>query len=239
MASDGGKIASSSQKAKQDNADGAGGRLRLGFSSLLTIIFLSVAAIALAYIGGVMSGRHLYAPVPNAQVRTDQKKITPAEKSEDHKILSAEELEFARVLRGESRPTPPISAESIDKQPQLTGIPQKGTPEEASQPVATEAKKPQESGINVSTQTPLPTSVEGISDYVFQLAAFKDETGADRLRQQLEGFGLRTRLEKDGKLCIVLVLIRGSEERVAELANIAAQLRLGTPLMRSRNAVPH
>lgn len=44
-------------------------------------------------------------------------------------------------------------------------------------------------------------------DYVFQVAVFKDEDSVDSLRQRLEGRGLRTRMQRDGKLFLVLVLL--------------------------------
>lgn len=233
MGSDGDKTARHSQTTRQDNAEEKRNRLTLGISSLVAIVFLSVAAISLAYIGGVMSGRHLYSPRQNKELDANiLKSQTPLDKRGEQKILSAEELEFARVLRGENRPPQPLRAENQEKLPEAA--PPKEPVQDGGVPGAAS-----EDPLRTATDTPgVSPTPAGISDYVFQLAAFRDEAAADRLRQELEGFGLRTRLEKDGRLCIVLVLIRGPEERVSELANIAAQLRLGAPLMRSRKPVP-
>ena len=71
-------------------------------------------------------------------------------------------------------------------------------------------------------------------DYVFQVGAFKDEESADSLRQRLEGRGLRTRMQRDGKLFLVLVLLRGDASRAAEVPRITEELRLGQPILRSR-----
>ncbi|WP_300909396.1 SPOR domain-containing protein, partial [uncultured Desulfovibrio sp.] len=70
--------------------------------------------------------------------------------------------------------------------------------------------------------------------YVFQVGAFKDEESVDSLRQRLEGRGLRTRMQRDGKLFLVLVLLRGDAARAAEVPRITEELRLGQPILRSR-----
>lgn len=74
-------------------------------------------------------------------------------------------------------------------------------------------------------------------DYIFQVAAFKDEDSVDALRQRLEGRGLRTRMQRDGKLFLVLVLLRGDAARAAEVPQIMEEMRLGQPMLRSRKAV--
>ena len=99
-------------------------------SSLLAACFLVVAAVALAYVGGVMSGRAYWRGHP-AQVGVAGgalKKGVVVEPAEEdvpkQKILAAEELRFARVLRGESLP------------PGMTDGPQARTPAAAAmQPV--------------------------------------------------------------------------------------------------------
>ncbi|MBD5538841.1 MAG: SPOR domain-containing protein, partial [Desulfovibrio sp.] len=74
-------------------------------------------------------------------------------------------------------------------------------------------------------------------DYVFQMGAFRDEDSVDSLRQRLEGRGLRTRMQREGKLYVVLVLLRGDPARAEEVARIAEELRLGKPLLKSRKSV--
>ncbi|WP_300916386.1 SPOR domain-containing protein, partial [uncultured Desulfovibrio sp.] len=74
-------------------------------------------------------------------------------------------------------------------------------------------------------------------DYVFQVGAFRDEESVDNLRQRLEGWGLRTRMQREGKLYVVLVLLRGDAARAEEVMRIAEELRLGAPMVRSRKPV--
>ena len=85
-------------------------------------------------------------------------------------------------------------------------------------------------------QAPPPTPAT-MHDYVFQVGAFRDEASVDDLRQRLEGRGLRTRMERSGKLYLVLVLLRGTDERAAEIPRIMEELRLGKPMLRSRKPV--
>ena len=79
--------------------------------------------------------------------------------------------------------------------------------------------------------------VGNMFDYVFQVGAFKDEESVDSLRQRLEGRGLRTRLQRSGKLLVILVLLRGNEARAAEVAHACEGLNLGKPILRSKTPV--
>ena len=223
-------------------------------SSLLAACFLVVAAVALAYVGGVMSGRAYWRGHP-AQVGVAGgalKKGVVVEPAEEdvpkQKILAAEELRFARVLRGESLP------------PGMTDGPQARTPAAvAMQPVGAPAAPaagqrspapatPPTTGANAGQAAqPAPENhpvvlnslqpVGNMFDYVFQVGAFKDEESVDGLRQRLEGRGLRTRLQRSGKLLVILVLLRGNEARAAEVVHACEGLNLGKPILRSKTPV--
>ena len=223
-------------------------------SSLLAACFLVVAAVALAYVGGVMSGRAYWRGHP-AQVGVAGgalKKGVVVEPAEEdvpkQKILAAEELRFARVLRGESLP------------PGMTDGPQARTPAAvAMQPVGAPAAQaagqrspapatPPTTGVNAGQAAqPAPENhpvvlnslqpVGNMFDYVFQVGAFKDEESVDGLRQRLEGRGLRTRLQRSGKLLVILVLLRGNEARAAEVVHACEGLNLGKPILRSKTPV--
>lgn len=238
-------------------------------SSLLAACFLVVAAIALAYVGGVMSGRAYWRGHP-AQVGVAGgalKKgvvVEPAEEAAPkQKILAAEELRFARVLRGESLP------------PGMTDVPQARTPAAAATqaagqaPAGQAAAQRQQAGASANTPAGAPANtpagasasaaqagqaaqpvpenhpvvlnslqpVGNMFDYVFQVGAFKDEESVDSLRQRLEGRGLRTRLQRSGKLLVILVLLRGNEGRAAEVVHACESLNLGKPILRSKTPV--
>ena len=225
-------------------------------SSLLAACFLVVAAIALAYVGGVMSGRAYWRGHP-AQVGVAGgalKKgvvVEPAEEdAPKQKILAAEELRFARVLRGESLP------------PGMADGPQARTPAAAAmQPVGAQVAQAAGQHSQASAPASAPTAganagqaaqpvpenhpvvlnslqpVGNMFDYVFQVGAFKDEESVDGLRQRLEGRGLRTRLQRSGKLLVILVLLRGNEARAAEVVHACEGLNLGKPILRSKTPV--
>lgn len=74
-------------------------------------------------------------------------------------------------------------------------------------------------------------------DFVFQVAAFRNVDGADRLRQRLEGQGLRTRGQKSGKLTLVMVHMRGTDLDAANLKAELQRMRLGSPLQKSKKRV--
>ena len=74
-------------------------------------------------------------------------------------------------------------------------------------------------------------------DFVFQVAAFRNVDDADRLRQRLEGQGLRTRGQKGGKLTLVMVHMRGTDLDAANLKEELQRMRLGSPLQKSKKRV--
>ena len=87
-------------------------------------------------------------------------------------------------------------------------------------------------------QAPAAVVQEQIYDYVFQVAAFKGEDDADRLRKRLEGRGLRTRLQKSGKVQLVMVNLRGTELDAGNLREELKRMKLGAPIQASQKAVP-
>ncbi|MDE5832014.1 MAG: SPOR domain-containing protein, partial [Desulfovibrio sp.] len=187
---------------KNAEESGKGKRLaRVSLSSLLTLCFLAIVAVATAYIGGVMSGRHMGG---DDKPSTPSAREIPAPVSGDsskiNEIIAAEDLEFARVLRGEPRrktekPAPASEspgASSGDGAAAENHARADGTREN-------ETAKETEAG----PASP-PKQPSTMRDYVFQAGAFRDEASADSLRWKLEGYGLRTRLEKKNKFYIVL-----------------------------------
>lgn len=186
-------------------------KFELRFSSLVTVIFLAFAAIGIAYVAGVMTGRHGSA-AGEAAPRGAAVSPAPVEEGKEERVLSAEELEYARVLRG------------------VTAAPAKPEEPAAETPPPAE-EKPQE-----PDERPAPPD-NNIYDYVFQMGAFRDETMADNLRQELEGAGFRTILEKSGKMLVVLIRLRGDGHRADEVMMLAEKLRLGKPIVRSRKIV--
>lgn len=197
----------------------------LRLTSFFAACFLVVAAIVLAYLAGVMRGRthadsaagqHVAVNAATAD-KTDGRHNTPQRNNnENQRILAPEELRFASILRDN-----PITAPRTQPFKPVTASPQP-----AAQPDAIPRTD--------ENLSPQPTQQQPMNDYVFQVAALKDEDSVDALRQRLEGKGLRTRMQRDGKIFLVLVLLRGDETRAAEVTQLMADMRLGKPVMRSR-----
>lgn len=237
--------------------------LRLRLSSLLGLAFLGVAAIALAYVGGVMTGRASAsaerrlaaveagrtAPQPPLPEARAAREAAPAgAPQEGPGILAPEELRFARALRNEDgapeppalqRPAPaPVAAAPQAPAPatQLPGQVPALLPGQAVQPLP--GVTPLPAGAPQGLPTSQAVAPPGpMQDYVFQMGAFRDEDSVDNLRQRLEGRGLRTRMQREGKLYLVLVLLRGDAARAEEVTRIAEELRLGKPMLKSRKPV--
>jgi len=74
-------------------------------------------------------------------------------------------------------------------------------------------------------------------DYVYQVAAFKSDEDADKLRTRLEGKGLHTRTQKNGKLVLVMVNMRGTEDDAFNLREDLRHMKLGVPIMVSQKPV--
>ena len=226
-------------------------------SSLLAVGFLVVAAVVLAYLGGVMSGRAYWKalpqPVAARRAAPASGAVSPAPSTDDEgpipggtagnvneaaepkqKVLAAEELRFSRVLRNDAatgdaplKPLPPMTP----VQPKPAGVVQAGVPQGAAAQAAQGQGAAQPAGI---VKAP---PVSGLYDYVFQVGAFKDADSVDSLRQRLEGRGMRTKMERSGKLHVVLVLLRGDEARAAEVVRATESMGLGKPIQRSRKPV--
>lgn len=247
---------SKSQAPKNDQAD-RGRPLR--FSSLMAVCFLVPAALALAYVAGVMSGRAYYrGPQPN--VVSAPRDAAPGEQipfetlfalgveliqegaGEGGRILTAEELHFAGALR--NAPGDRVHAEKAQPAGATAATHSKDargtvsvTPMQPAQ--AMHPAPPMQLAVaEGQAPAPPPKPVESsLFDYTFQVGVFKDEDTVDALRQRLEGRGLRTRMQREGKLYVVFVLMRGTESRVAELGHILEELRLGAPLLRGKKPV--
>ncbi|MBD5552806.1 MAG: hypothetical protein HDQ44_00560 [Desulfovibrio sp.] len=221
---------------EQEKASAGSRKRRINISvsttSVLTLVMLIIAAMTTAYIWGVMTGRAGSAAKPGP-LASGQPALPAAPPDELGRILQAHELGFTRALRGQKPLAPAAASEAVPEAPAETAARAVAEPAAEQQPAA-QAPAP----ANVQAE-PAGAAVESgvINDYLFQVAALRDEQACDNLRQKLEGYGLRTRMEHSGKVYIVLIAMRGNEDRVRELARIAAELRLGAPLLRSRKPV--
>lgn len=254
-------------------------RWNLRLSTLVVALFLSVAAVALAYVTGVMLGRasiNAERAAAQAQAASGGDSAAKAEGGADtrpdaasdagtadagdehpgRRILAAEELRFARALRNEEERGAPAQSATPAQTPRAPSA-GAGTAPGAVGTTAQGMQGVQQGGQTAATATSgtgiVPGLVQpgqpaaadamarqqadGVRDYVFQVGAFRDEASVDALRERLEGYGLRTRMQREGKLLVVLVLVRGTPARAAEVVAAAEALRLGAPILRSSRPV--
>lgn len=216
---------------------------------LFCTLFLLAAALPLAYMGGVATGRYTLekeyeevaalpvSPLQEESGAEDGEGGNAKDRDEDTElaqgILRPKDLGFVRFLRaapGEKVPEPgkmQIMKPAVAPQPQ-------GTQAQGSEPVMAPGMSP----ARVSGGPPEPPrQAADLFDFVFQTAAFRTRDAAENLRMQLEAEGFRSRLETQGRLYLVLLLTRGPLSRVGEVQALMQRLRLGVPIERSRRAV--
>lgn len=241
---------SSSRRAQDHPQQTPAAGLQLTLPVLVTAGVLFVAALVLAYLGGVMTGRAQWASSLEesraalaAAAATDGQKDdaagegqaadadSAAEALAEASVLAASELRFSRALRAE----PGARLEPVSPPLPAAQAPRPAAGEAPAYPPMPPGMQP---AVPAGEKAPPPPTPTDMYDFVFQLGAFRDAGIVDDLRQRLEGRGLRTRMERSGKLYLVMVVLRGTDERAREVEAIAQDMHLGKPLMRSRKPVP-
>ena len=201
---------------------------------LLTAAIVALIGVSWVFMLGVMVGRG-YNPEAKLREVTERmlRKKAPVAQEPPQAILRPEELNFSVALRSNSSHNGTIAMGA------------KATPTHQTSAAALAAAV----GHNASAQAVQPPTQlvpQGAQptrfDFVYQVATFRESEQADKLRERLEGEGVRTSMErsstKDGKsLYKVLVARRGTEEDNKQLLVFLDRLRLGLPLLRSKKPV--
>lgn len=112
-------------------------------------------------------------------------------------------------------------------------------PQGAQQAATQDGAKAQPSGQQAAEKAEQKSAAkaEPKFDYVYQAAAFRGKEDGDALRVRLEEKGLRTRLQKSGKVYLVQVLLRGSEREAENVRETLRRMGLGKPIRLSKKAV--
>ena len=238
---------SSSRRAQDTSQQTPAAGLKVTLPVLVTASVLFLAALVLAYLGGVMTGRAQWASSLEesraalaAAAATDGEKEESAAAGEAQTAADAGNTEDALVEASELRFSLALRAEPVARlQPVSPPLPaaQAPKPAAAGAPAYPPMPPGMQPAVPAGEKAPPPTPTD-IYDFVFQLGAFRDPGIVDDLRQRLEGRGLRTRMERSGKLYLVMVVMRGTDDRAREVEAIAQDMHLGKPLMRSRKPVP-
>lgn len=227
--------------------------VRVSLAALVCSVFLLVVATPLSYLCGVMIGREypvraktemeVWAEKAGEQARASAAARRGAEGAAgtsegdvSSRILSPQELSFARLLH-----VPPGEKDVAHMRPLAPAVPrdtQKKRPAgEEDVPGLAEAMPPGMSPAVVEGPPQPPARKADTFDFVFQVAAYRGTAAAEGLRLRLESRGYRARLEKSGRLVLVLVLVRGPASRAAEVREDMIRMKMGAPIERSRRPV--
>jgi cell division septation protein DedD len=198
---------------------------------LLTTVIVVLIGVSWVFMFGVMVGRG-YNPetkIHEIAGRVLRGRQAPAVQEPPQAILRPEELDFGPALRDK----PLHNASAAVGQPAAQPPALRMHSADVSVPPAASAQAAQPSA---------PPAQPARFDYVYQVAVFCEAGQADRLRERLEGEGVRTTLEqspaRDGKtLHKVLAARRGTEEDEQQLLGVVERLRLGPPMLRSKKPV--
>lgn len=191
--------------------------ISLSFAGLVTSGIIMIIAIGWIFAFGVIVGRGYN---PEKKLPELAKLLPPPEGAQDapktaQGILKPEELTFMTDLKRTG--AAPAAVAKADVKPA------------SAQPVPS----PQ----------PAASADKTKYDFVFQAVAYKSRDRADKLRERMEGEGLRTRLtiEKDNKgrpkWFRVQVLVRGTDADAAEAKRLLAAMGLKDAKQISKKAV--
>lgn len=196
--------------------------ITLSFSGLITSGIIMIIAIGWIFAFGVIVGRGYN---PEKKLPELAKLLPPPEGVQEpakaQGILKPEELTFMTDLK---------QSGAIAAAPAKPEV--KGARPAASQPSAAPQPAP----------APAPAD-KAKYDFVFQAVAYKNRESADKLRERMEGEGLRTRMtiEKDNrgrpKWFRVQVLVRGTDADAAEVKGLLAKMGLKDATQISKKAV--
>lgn len=143
------------------------------------------------------------------------------------------------------RPAPEIVAEAgpapgSDEHP-APATPQKEKPEGAALEAWPSAKETPAARPKKPAPQPRPTAKAGdraVYDYVFQTAAARTQRDADNLAKKLKALGLRSSVQKSGKVYLAIVNLRGGDADVNAMREKLRSLKLGKPLLLSKKERP-
>ncbi len=227
----------------------------VSFSSVITMCMVLVGGIAWAFFMGVIVGRgeNPHATMPELSTLLKEEGegganvASVVEDSTANGVVQPEDLHYAASLKGKSPAkvnqgvTLAQTASAPSSEVKTNTAPEAVAPEIATSETTTQAQSSQgavSSTQAVAAEQELPTPVKPlVFDYVFQVATFNNTESVDILRAELEGIGLRTRMDKVGKFYMVMVLMRGTEAQAQELRQRMLKMRLGEPLQRGKTPV--
>lgn len=179
----------------------------------------------------------------NAQAKQSKNAI-PLVRTEEDKIIKIEELNFSSSLKGKPgegklaiAPSSKDTSKSANKAVNNQAMNNAENMSNSTIPTSS-MKMPQQI---VNRQETQPEPEQSIYDFVIQVATFKDVDAVDKVRAELEGHDLRTRMSKwkgeKSTFYSVFVVFRGTEAKAQDLNKIFKKLRLGQAIPKEKKLV--
>ena len=222
----------------------------LGFSLIMTSLTVLIGCVLIAFVTGVIVGRdaikindiqeeryaqqeenvkkEVVSQNDNAKQKIETStKTNTSQSKEENTIMSPEDLKYAQDLRAK----PINSSQNVALKNKTQSSKEEIVPKNSSKNKSIQAKNQQ----NVVQKKVINQNL--LYDFIFQVASFKDEATVDKLREKLEGKGLRTRMKKHGNYYQVLVLLRGNINQANALQEQMIELKLGKPIQQQKKIV--
>lgn len=220
------------RKIFQDRApgdkDGNGPKAGLAFSwpILGALALFLIGAVIWAFLMGFMVGQG-----HNPQKKIQEITGLSLSGSEGEKAESQEEETMSPAIPLPDKDATPIPSEG-EKPEQPFRIP-KGEELGAWGEAAPKAPAPAP-----KKSQPAPPKKEELFDYTFQIAAFKSLAEAENLQKKLAAISVKTKIQKSGKVQLLIANMRGPAKTPDNLRQKLLPLKLGTPLQLSKKPLP-
>lgn len=193
----------------------AGLRLGLPWPLLAALCIILVCAVAWAFFMGLMVGR-------GQSPRSEIAAITGIDASEPE------------VESGQPPETPGAESLGLPAQAQepapVLEAPRSAPVKPATQP----ARKPATTPVQAAKKTASPNER---FDYVFQAAAYRNQSEANEASAKLVKGGFRASVRKSGKVWLIIVNLRGSQKQVDSLTQKMQSLKMGKPMQLSKKEI--
>lgn len=255
----------SSQNGKPKTETKSGYTIRVTFSSLISAGIVTLIGLGWVFMLGVIVGRgyHPEQKMPElARIlpASPQQAPPPAHQAQRNDVIKAEELKFMHQLKGRPTgnnataaqaavaPTPkPADNKRTEAQraAEVKAVAEAKTAADAKS--ASEARKAEAKRIAEAKKAQEQNAAQAAKaanetfDYIYQVAAFKEEAPAKTLRAKLESAGLRIRIEsqKEGSVTWyrLLVNFRGTPEDTRNLKGTLQKQGIDKIIMRSKTPV--
>lgn len=214
------------QERELSDGDGKKAGLALSWPILGAAAIFLAGAIAWAFFMGFMVGQ---GHNPNAKIQEITGISLPISKAEEERT---EPEETAAAPPAPANP----AAESVS--PQEKPEPAFRVPKGQELKAWGEAPQKPAAPPPVKKDKPARAEKEPLFDFSFQIAAFKNSADAENLQKKLKAAAIKTKIQKSGKVSLLIADIRGPASAPESLRQKLTPFKLGKPLQLSKKPIP-